>query len=144
MKKADQISIRRPKEFEEFIQGLAKTKTPSAPFNAMSDVLVFAAALGFKRNLRESFSQTTKEKIEYSTMKNNDYFETLMSSMSVMNNIGDHDCLSSDRLDERVLLFEEFMCGGLRFLNDQLRSYGGNNSIVVFFETLVSNSVNET
>ena len=143
MKKADQISIRRPKEFEEFIQGLSKTKTPRAPFKAMYDVLVFAASVGFKNNLREAFSQSVGQ-IEYRLMQQNDYFETLMSTISVMNNVGDHDCLSSDRLEERVLLFEEVLCGGLRFLNDQLTSYGGKDSTVVFFETLVSNSVNET
>jgi dnd system-associated protein 4 len=140
MKKAEQISVRRPKEFEDFIQGLAKTKTSSAPFKAMYDVLVFAASIGFKMNLRETFAQKGGE-IEYRLMQQNDYFETLMSTISVMNNIGDHDCLSFDRLEERVLLFEEFMCGGLRFLNDQLKTYGG--SPVVYFETLVSNSVNE-
>ena len=130
MKKAEQISIRRPKEFEEFIQGLSKTKTPSAPFKAMYDVLVFGASLGFKENLRESFSQSVGQ-IEYRLMQQNDFFETLMSTISVMNNIGDHDCLSSDRLEERVLLFEEFMCGGLRYLNDQLENFKG--SPVVYF-----------
>jgi dnd system-associated protein 4 len=106
----------------------------------MYDVLVFAASIGFKMNLRETFAQKGGE-IEFRLMQQNEYFETLMSTISVMNNIGDHDCLSFDRLEERVLLFEEFMCGGLRFLNDQLKTYGG--SPVVYFETLVSNSVNE-
>ena len=73
MKKAEQISVRRPKEFEDFIQGLAKTKTSSAPFKAMYDVLVFAASIGFKMNLRETFAQKGGE-IEYRLMQQNEYF----------------------------------------------------------------------
>jgi dnd system-associated protein 4 len=142
MKTIEQIAIRRPRQYEDFIQGLAKTRTANAPFKAMYDVLVFAASLGFKMRLKESFNQKDGE-IEYRLMQNNKYFETLMSAMAVLQNIGDHACLSAERLEERVLLFEEYMCGGLTYIYKDLVIDKYKGSHIVYFETLISNQLEE-
>ena len=142
MKTADQLAIRRPKQYEDLIQGLAKTKNPSAPFKAMYDVLVFAATLGFKKRLREPFNQSDG-KIDYGQMSENEYFETLMSAMAVLENIGDHACLSAERLEERVSLFEEYMCGGLKYIYEDLVVNNYKGSHIVYFETLISNQLEE-
>ena len=143
MNRLAQANIRRPHQYEQFIQSLAnsKTKTSDAPFKAMRDVLVFAASLGFKLKLRETFTEKG-EKIEYDTMKGNEYFEILMSAIVVLENIGDHACLSAERLEERISLFEEYMCGGLRYLHEQL-VVKKHPSPVVYFETLVSDYLQE-
>jgi hypothetical protein len=92
--------------------------------------------------LKESFNQKDGE-IEYRLMQNNKYFETLMSAMAVLQNIGDHACLSAERLEERVLLFEEYMCGGLTYIYKDLVIDKYKGSHIVYFETLISNQLEE-
>ena len=63
--------------------------------------------------------------------------------MAVLQNIGDHACLSAERLEERVSLFEEYMCGGLKYIYEDLVVNNYKGSHIVYFETLISNQLEE-
>jgi len=138
IREIEKLRIRRPREFDDLFKeltGKLPYRESESPFVYMYDVLVFAASLGLKLNLREPFSQTD-EPIMYGQMKSNRNFETIVAAISVLNNGGDHTCLSAERAEERIMLFEEYACGGLRFMAEALDEYVGTPR--VFIESLVS------
>lgn len=117
--------VRRPKEMDALLSELCERQRP---FASMRDVLVFAAALGWSRKERVAFQQSG-ERIAWSTMQNRIGTESLVNMMSTSES-GDPEILASGRESERLLIFEEYACGGLQILDRMLRAqphvYAGN------------------
>lgn len=105
--------VRRSKDKEKLLTRLLDEKV----FETYRDALAFAAALGYSRNSRQAFDQTS-EPIPWSVFSGAGH-ETLVNLLSVMSN-QDFDILGADRFDERLVMFEEFANGGLHTIEELL------------------------
>ena len=140
--KKENVGVRRSEVHVDLMKqltGTAPYRQQEAAFKFMYDVLVFAASVGFKLQKRVAIDKFVSDPIPYSTMKSNEYFETLLSTIAVLTFEGDHTCLSDDRLVERVRVFEEYANGGLDYLQEQLAAYGGSSR--KYIETLTTTGI---
>ena len=128
--KKENIGIRRSEEHSDLMKrliGASPHKQQEAAFKFMYDVLVFAASVGFKQKKRVAIEKFVSDPIPYATMKGNEFFETLLSTIAVLTFEGDHTCLSDDRLADRIRIFEEYANGGLVYIAEQLKGYQGSS-----------------
>jgi len=100
--------IRRPKSKSDLMNKL-RDMDQGGPFDTYKDTLVFAAALGFSRHARRSFSDTD-EAIDWDVFKSND--RALINIIAIADS-QDLTILSDDRFDDKLTLFEEYANGGL-------------------------------
>jgi len=105
--------VRRPKDKEKLLTRLVDEKV----FETYRDALAFAAALGYSKNTREAFDQTS-EPIAWSVFSGAGH-EALVNLISVVHT-NDFDILGAERFDERLVIFEEYANGGLRILEELL------------------------
>lgn len=106
--------VRRPKNKEKLFQRLVDD---DKVFETYRDTLAFAAALGYGKNSRVSFEQSS-EPIPWSVFSGAGH-EALVNMISVMST-KDFKILSPERFEERLLIFEEYANGGLQILEDLL------------------------
>lgn len=106
--------VRRPKDKERLIQRLVDE---DKVFETYRDVLAFAASLGYLKNNRASFEQTS-EPIPWSVFSGAGH-EALVNMISVMSS-KDFKILAAGRFEERLLAFEEYANGGLNVLQELL------------------------
>jgi dnd system-associated protein 4 len=104
--------VRRPKDKEKLVQRLVDE---DKVFETFRDTLAFAAALGYAKNTRTAFEQSS-EPIPWSVFSGAGH-EALVNMISVMST-KDFAILSPGRFEERLLIFEEFANGGLHILNE--------------------------
>ncbi|MFA7265060.1 MAG: DNA phosphorothioation-associated protein 4 [Candidatus Nanopelagicales bacterium] len=107
------FGVRRPADKEELLQRLVDRE--SGAFPTMRDALVFAAALGWRRQMRIPFRESAGT-IEYATLINRFGTEDLLMVMSFAET-GDAQVLGANRLADRITIFEEFANGGLQKLD---------------------------
>jgi dnd system-associated protein 4 len=108
--------IRRPSHHENTMQNLVSA---NSPFETLRDALVFCAALGFSKNRREEYS-TSGERIAWGTMAANQYFEQILLMLTAAVSKDTPEQLGEDFVRERVKTFEEFACGGLSIVAEQM------------------------
>jgi len=106
--------VRRPRDKEKFVQRLVDE---DKVFETYRDALAFSAALGYAKNTRTAFEQSS-EPIPWSVFSGAGH-ESLINMISVMST-NDFAILSSGRFEERLLIFEEYANGGLQILEDLL------------------------
>ena len=109
--------IRRPERHELLIQTLLS----EARFPAIRDVLLFAAALGYSTNRRVPFEKSG-EPIRYETLINEAQAEAFVSMLAAVTVQEDPEILDVTRLAERIAIFEEYVNGGLEFLQEQINT----------------------
>ena len=123
-------SIRVPKQHLEFMQqltGRSRYPKSDAPFSTFYDALIFSAVLGFDAKQRELLAPGSgADPILYSTMSSNVQFEALLAIFAVLNSKDDHTCLSGDKADARIEMFEQYACAGLTLLKEAHVGYGGS------------------
>jgi dnd system-associated protein 4 len=107
-------------EREDSKDGLLKQLTDDGPFSTYRDVLVFAAALGFKKGVRKPLAKKKGEPIRWDVMSNRHGTETLVNMMSAITYPTDPGILEDDRFAERIVIFEEFANGGLEVLQGEI------------------------
>ena len=105
--------VRRPKEFEEFMAELRD----SGAFETLKDILVFAACLGLSRNERASFKDTA-EPINLQTFGAE--FDKMVINTIAIKASGDPLIMANSRVDDSVRIFEEYACGGLGIMRNQV------------------------
>ena len=86
-------------------------------FQTFKDILIFAAALVFRRGNRKPF-QKTSEPIDLEVFRG-DFDRTIMSMIAIEEN-NDPKMLAPSNEDERVLCFEEYANGGLEIMKREI------------------------
>jgi dnd system-associated protein 4 len=123
--------VRRPSDKEEVLSILTAKENGSAPvFRQLRDAMVFAAALGWSKQRRAPFNKSG-EPIRWDVASNRRGTELLVNLLAIASSPDDAEILGDDRFDDRILIFEEYVNGGLGYLQDQLRSEVGSPTEVV-------------
>ncbi len=105
--------VRRPKKYEDFMAELKD----SGAFETLKDILVFAACLGLRRNQRASFKEAA-ESINLQTFGAE--FDKMVFNTIAIKETGDPFVMANNRSDESVLIFEEYACGGLEVMSNEI------------------------
>jgi dnd system-associated protein 4 len=113
---AEYPDVRRPMHHDGQLQLLM---SEMGPFETMRDALVFCAALGFSQNRREEFTQHTNP-IAWGTMAGNQYFEQVLLMLTASTSKDSPEQLGDDAVRERVKTFEEYACGGLSIVAEEM------------------------
>jgi dnd system-associated protein 4 len=110
------VRIRRPQEHEALMIELQT----DARFPALRDILLFAAAVGFRYERRVQFNATAGDPIRYDTLTAPTFSETLIN-MIVANVVADDpEIMDASRIEERIKIFEEYANGGLEYIQEQV------------------------
>jgi len=110
--------IRRPKEFEEFMNKLCKKGESSTQiFDTLKDCMVFCAALGAKNDRKEAINESSEPIMLH--LFSGEYDKAFINALAI-SDTNDARIIESSREDERIKIFEEFACGGLHILRSEL------------------------
>lgn len=112
--------IRRPRQFEEMLKKLCQED--NRIFLTYKDALVFAACLGFSRGKRRAFEKSS-EPVGLHIFKG-DYDAAIFNCIG-LSETNDPHIMGSDRESERIRMFEEYACGGLEILEDEIYKRAG-------------------
>ena len=112
--------IRRPKQFEEMLKKLCQEENKI--FLTYKDALIFSACLGYSRGKRQVFDKTS-EPVGLHIFKG-DYDAAIFNCIG-LSVTGDPHIMGSDRESERIRIFEEYACGGLQIVEDEIYKGAG-------------------
>jgi dnd system-associated protein 4 len=116
---ATERRVRQPKDKAKLIEQLLDDN--DGPFTTRADVMVFAAALGWSQQRRETFKDSL-EPIRYQVITRSATVEAFINALSVLENSEDPMILSDDHLEDRVTAFEEYANGGLADIQSELNT----------------------
>jgi len=103
------------------IKRLQTAEDSTGPFTLIADILVFAAAVGMKRNRRVPLSEPLGEPIRQSVFDRQGY-DTMMNLLALhAEQRADVLANSDEATERRAKAFEEFANGGLEVLQEDLR-----------------------
>jgi dnd system-associated protein 4 len=107
---------RRPKQHEALMMELQD----EANFTTYRDILLFAAAVGFRQKRRVGFTASSGEPIRYEVLTGPAFSDTLfnMIAANVVND--DPEIMDVTRIEERIRIFEEYANGGLEYIQEQV------------------------
>jgi dnd system-associated protein 4 len=105
--------VRRPVEYELMLNELRD----KGVFKTYKDALIFSASLGKARNKRVEFTKSS-EPINLSIFSLDD--DKMVLNSIAVDEDSDPYLLSDDREDEKILIFEEYACGGLEILKNEI------------------------
>lgn len=105
--------VRRPAQFEEMLNELRE----KGIFKTYKDALVFSACLGKKRNKRVPFAKSS-EPVHLSIFSGD--FDKMVINAIAVSEDDDAYLLSEEREDEKIKIFEEYACGGLEVLKNEI------------------------
>lgn len=105
--------IRRPSEYDAMLTEFKDKKI----FATYKDTLLFAACLGFNRKRRVSFSNTS-EPINLQIFS--DEFNKSVINILAVAESSDLLFIGKENEDERIKIFEEYACGGLEIIKNEL------------------------
>jgi len=111
------VRVRRPQQHEALMQELQT----EGKFPTYRDILLLAAAIGYRQERRVAFTNASGDPIRYDpTMVVPAFSDALISMIAanVMNT--DAEIMDDLRLEERVKIFEEYANGGLEFIQEQV------------------------
>jgi dnd system-associated protein 4 len=91
-----------------------------AKFPTYRDILLLAAAIGYRQERRRPFTNASGDPIRYETMTTPAFSDTLINMISA-NEVGDDpEIMDGARAEERIKIFEEYANGGLEFVQEQV------------------------
>ncbi|MGN2613456.1 DNA phosphorothioation-associated protein 4 [Aliivibrio fischeri] len=128
-KRFDDIRVRRPKEHDELLELLKKEKI----FSSNKNTLVFAASLGFKKQQRQEFKESS-EPIMLRIFDDNTDIPFIYSLALAETN--DITMMTKSRFKEAVTIFEEYANGGLSYIKSVLEPTAALASL----ETIIAES----
>jgi len=105
--------VRRPVEFEGMLNELRE----DGIFPTYKDALVFAAALGFRRQNRQPFTKSS-EPIDLDIFRG-DFDSTIMNVIAIEDS-GNPKMIAPSSEPERIKCFEEYANGGLEILKREI------------------------
>ncbi|MBS2966562.1 DNA phosphorothioation-associated protein 4 [Actinocrinis puniceicyclus] len=107
--------VRRPQQHE----GLLAELRTDALFPTFRDVLLFAAALGSHIGRRVPLTSAS-EPIRYETLREPAFADALVNMIAANEPPRDPEIMDHTRLAERIRIFEEYVNGGLEYLQEQI------------------------
>jgi dnd system-associated protein 4 len=110
------VRVRRPHQHERLTQELQE----EAGFPTFRDVLLFAAAVGYRQERRVPFSTAAGDPIRYDTLTHPAFGEALVGMIAANVVAEDPEIMDAARIEERIKIFEEYANGGLEFLQEQV------------------------
>lgn len=105
----DDVRVRRPKEHDDLLDTFKKEKI----FSSNKNALVFAASLGFKKQQRKSFDNSS-EPIMLRIFDDNTDIPFIYSL--ALAETDDISMMTKNRFKDAVLIFEEYANGGLAYM----------------------------
>lgn len=111
-----EVRVRRPQQHEALMVELQK----EAHFPTFRDILLFAAAVGFRQSRRVAFTGSSGDPIRYETLTAPAFSDTLINMMAANVVNDDPEIMDGARLEERIQIFEEYANGGLEYLQEQV------------------------
>lgn len=91
-----------------------------AHFPYFRDILLFAAAVGFRQDRRVSFTAASGDPMRYDTLTAPAFSDTLVNMIAANVVSDDPEIMDVARTEERVRIFEEYANGGLEYLQEQV------------------------
>lgn len=119
------IRIRRPEKYEPLMKRLVKD---GGVFDTYKDLMVFAACIGFHEGERLSFEKTS-EPVSLKIFQK-DYDQTIINSIALSEE-KDLTILGLKREQEKIKIFEEYLCKGLDSLDGYLRNQTSDEDALV-------------
>lgn len=121
--------VRRPQKYDQLLKNLVDEKKI---FSTYKDCIVFAACLGASRGCSNDFEKSSEP-------VNLQYFRGQFDEM-VINTIAIAECddpliMSKEREAEKIRIFENYICGGLGILENEIDS--GNLNTLAILTNLV-------
>jgi len=105
--------VRRPSEFDEMLTEFKNKKV----FSTYKDAILFAACLGFKRKKRVAFSKTSEPiHLQYFS----DEFNKAVINILAVAESSNLLFMGKEKEGERIEIFEEYACGGLEIIKNEL------------------------
>lgn len=108
--------VKKPLDYEYLLVQFKDSKI----FSSYKDALVFAACLGFNRGKRVSFTKYS-EPIHLNTFSGK-YDMMIFDVIAICENNDNPMMMSEHNSDERIRIFEEYACGGLEILSNEVNS----------------------
>jgi len=90
------------------------------PFPTFRDILLFAAAVGFRQARRILFTTASGDPIRYETLTVPTFSEALINMIAANVVADDPEIMDPTRIEERIKIFEEYVNGGLEYLQEQV------------------------
>jgi dnd system-associated protein 4 len=132
----DDIRIRRSKEHDDLLEILKKDKI----FSSFKNTLVFAASVGFKKQQRQSFEESSEPIMLRIFDDNTDIPFIYALALAETDDIS---LMTKNRFKDAVLIFEEYANGGLSYIKSVLDPATALVSIeAIIAETDESNTAN--
>ncbi|MBB5957423.1 dnd system-associated protein 4 [Saccharothrix tamanrassetensis] len=91
-----------------------------AGFTTFRDILLFAAALGFRVARRAPFTAVAGDPIRYETLIVPKYSEALVNMIAANVAKDDPEIMDDKRIEERIRSFEEYANGGFEYIQEQV------------------------
>ena len=122
-----EVRARRPQQHEALMQELqAEGKFPT-----YRDILLFAAAVGFRQERRVPFTTASGDPIRSDVLMAPGFSDTLINMIAANVVTDDPEIMDDTRMDERFKIFEEYANGGLEYIQDQVNVRHQPAAIVV-------------
>lgn len=88
-------------------------------FPTYRDILLFAAAVGFRQDRRVPFTASSGDPIRSEVLVAPGFSDTLIN-MIAANVVDDPEIMDDTRMEERFKIFEEYANGGLEYIQEQV------------------------
>ncbi|MCC2591827.1 hypothetical protein LKO27_00075 [Tessaracoccus sp. OS52] len=110
------VRVRRPQQHER----LMKELQDEGGFSTFRDILLLAAAVGYRFSRRVTYTETAGDPIRYETLTGPAFSEALINMIAANVVKDDPEVMDSVRIEERVRIFEEYANGGLDYIQEQV------------------------
>lgn len=89
-------------------------------FPTYRDILLFAAAVGFRQERRVPFTAASGDPIRSEVLMAPGFSDTLLNMIAANVVTDDPEIMDDSRMDERFKIFEEYANGGLEYIQEQV------------------------
>ena len=110
-----EVRARRPEQHEALMLELQS----EGKFPTYRDILLFAAAVGYRQDRRVPFAAASGDPIRSDVLMAPGFSDTLIN-MIAANVVDDPEIMDDTRMDERFKIFEEYANGGLEYIQEQV------------------------
>jgi dnd system-associated protein 4 len=121
------VRVRRPQQHEALLVEMRD----EAAFSTFRDTLLFAASVGVHFARRVPFTAAAGDAIRYETLTVPGFSEALISMIAANEMSDDAEVMDNSRLEERVRIFEEYVNGGLEYIQEQVNIRHQTAALVV-------------
>lgn len=113
-----------------------------AGYATFRDILLFAAAVGFRFSRRVAFITAAGDPIRYETLTAPAFSEALINMIAANVVADDPEIMDGARTEERIKIFEEHANGGLEYIQEQVNVRHQPAALVVI--DLVAEALSES